>query len=141
MENDDIEDFAKKYLSNNSSAEPMEIDYPQFDNQEHSININQNNPEIIEEEKNEETLIKEIKEELKNQKRRQYSIKTKLNVIALVKRFNHTQNKITEIFHISKKSVRKFYKTSNEFKILEYHIKKYLLVISIFLKKCKFVNG
>ena len=56
MENDDIEDLAKKYLSNNLSAEPMEIDDPQFYNQEHSININQNNPEIIEEEKNEEKL-------------------------------------------------------------------------------------
>ena len=93
MKNDDLEDLAKKYIPNYPPAEPMDIDDHQFDNLEDSNNINLNNEEIIEKEKTEETLIKEIKEDLKSQKRRQYSIKTRINVIALVKRFKYSQNK------------------------------------------------
>ena len=90
--------------------QPMEIDDLQLDNQIHQININHINLEEDNntEQKEEETLIKEIKEDLQKQTRTQYTLKARLNIIDLVKRFNFSQNKINELFHISQKSVSRF---------------------------------
>ena len=106
----DLEYLGKKYLPNTLPPQPMDIDDPQLDNQIHQINTNHINQEVDNnaEKKDEDTLIKEIKEDLLKQKRTQYSLKTRLNIIELVKRFNYSQNKIKELFNISQKSVRRF---------------------------------
>jgi transposase len=111
MENGvDLEYLGKKYLPNTPPSQPMDIDVPQLDNQIHQININNINQVTDNDtaQKDEDTLIKEIKEDLLKQKRTQYSLKTRLNVIELVKRFSYSQNKIKELFNISQKSVRRF---------------------------------
>jgi predicted transcriptional regulator len=114
-----LECLEKKYLPNSPVPEPMELDESPNNNQILPNNKKKNNEEINDntDEKNEETLIKEIKEDLQNKIRTQYSIRTRLNVIALVKRFNYSQNKICEIFHISQKSVRRFLKQEMNLKI------------------------
>ena len=101
----------------------MEIDVLQLDIQIHQININHINQEADNntEQKGEETLIKEIKEDLQKQTRTQYNLKKRLNVIDLVKRFNYSQNKINELFHISQKSVRRF--LNQEMKLRIYALK------------------
>lgn len=116
---DDLENLEKKYLPNSPVPEPMDLDESPNNKEILPINIKKNNEEINAntDEKNEETLIKEIKEDLRNQKRKQYSLRTRLNVIALVKRFNYSQNKICEIFNISQKSVRRFLQQEMNLKI------------------------
>ena len=145
MENgDNLEELAKKYIPNTPPPHPMETDDLQLDNQIHQINIKHINQEADNntEQKEEETLIKEIKEDLQKQTVTQYILKTRLNAIDLVRRFNYSQNKINELFRfLSQEMKLRISALKNPFR--ESYKKKFIGNFNYFeeMQICEWINN